>query len=114
MATAPRPPLRIEISPGELLDKITILQIKQSRITDCAKLANVSVELAMLQQARADALIEPAKLPPLEAELKAVNEQLWDVEDALRQCEQDGEFGSRFITLARSVYKLNDQRAHLK
>lgn len=114
MASTPRPLLRVPISAGDLLDKITILEIKQTRLANPAQWANVSVELALLQQTRVDTLIEPPELPPLVAELKAVNERLWDVEDALRQHEQDGDFGSDFIALARSVYQLNDQRASLK
>jgi len=106
--------LRVPIAPGELLDKITILEIKQTRLADPGQRANVSVELSLLRQARTEALVEPMELPPLVAELKMVNERLWDVEDALRQHEQDGDFGSGFIALARSVYHLNDQRAFLK
>lgn len=109
-----RQPLRVEIAPGELLDKITILQIKRERIADPAKRANVAAELAMLQEVRAHVLVEPAELDPVVAELQAVNQRLWDVEDALRQCERAGEFGDRFIALARSVYQLNDRRALLK
>lgn len=114
MATAMRQPLLVEIAPGELLDKITILEIKQARIRDEAKLAHVQVELAALSAARQRALVEPASLSPLIAELKTINERLWDVEDALRQCERESDFSSRFISLARSVYQFNDQRAYLK
>lgn len=114
MVPVPRPLLRVPIAAGELLDKITILEIKQARLADPLKLRNVSVELTLLRQAREEALVEPAELPLLVAELKAVNERLWDVEDSLRQHEQDGDFGSGFIALARSVYQLNDQRALLK
>lgn len=109
-----RQPLIVEIAPGELLDKITILQIKQARLTDPAKHANVCRELELLQKARAHALIETHELTALSTELKSVNERLWDVEDALRQCEHDRDFGSRFVSLARSVYQLNDHRALLK
>ena len=114
MATALRQPLLVEIAPGELLDKITILEIKRARFHDAAKLAHVQKELQVLSAARQCALVEPDALSPLVAELKTVNERLWDVEDALRQCERDCDFGSRFISLARSVYQLNDYRAQLK
>ena len=114
METALHQPLVVQITPGELLDKITILEIKQACFRDPAKLLNVQRELDALRVARQRALIEPAELSPLIAELKTVNERLWDVEDALRQCERDSDFGSRFIALARSVYQLNDRRAQLK
>jgi hypothetical protein len=114
MATDLRQPVLVEIAAGDLLDKITILEIKRARIRDRAKLANVQAELEALTTARTRALAETAELASLVAELKAVNERLWDVEDALRQCERDGAFGSRFIALARSVYQLNDRRAQLK
>ena len=114
MQTVLRQPLFVEIAPGELLDKITILEIKRSRFHDRIKLGNVQVELDTLRAARARALAEPAELSSLIAELRTVNERLWDVEDALRQCERDSDFGSHFIELARSVYQLNDQRAQLK
>ena len=114
MATASRQPLMVQITPGELLDKITILEIKQARFRDHAKLANVQAERAALLEARQRALVESAALSAWIADLKAVNERLWDVEDALRCCERDSDFGSRFIALARSVYQLNDDRAQLK
>lgn len=114
MATALRQPLVVEITPGELLDKITILEIKQARFRDRAKLVNVQKELEALCAARQRARVESAELAAQIAELKTVNERLWDVEDALRQCERDGDFGPRFIVLARSVYQLNDRRAQLK
>ncbi len=107
-------PITVEIAPGELLDKITILQIKSERIGDPAKRANVAVELATLNAARAQALPGSADLARLEAELKRVNEALWDIEDAIRQCERARDFGPRFIELARSVYRTNDRRAAVK
>lgn len=114
MATALRQPLLVEIAPGELLDKITILEIKKARFHDAAKVAHVQAELDVLSAARRRALVEPDSLTPLIAELKTVNERLWDVEDSLRQCERESDFSSRFISLARSVYQLNDRRAELK
>lgn len=107
-------PLLVEVAAGELIDKITILQIKNDRITDQAKLANVRTELATLEAARDQALSASEVLRTVTAELRAVNETLWDVEDAIRVCERDGDFGPRFIELARSVYHQNDRRAELK
>jgi post-segregation antitoxin (ccd killing protein) len=104
----------IEVSAGELVDKITILEIKAARIGDAAKLANVQTELGLLSRARAGTLPPSAKLDALTAELKAVNEALWEIEDAIRDCEAAGDFGARFVELARSVYRTNDRRAAIK
>ncbi len=106
-------PLLVEVAPGELLDKLTILEIKSERIADVRKRENVRVELAALAAAR-DTLEPSPRLAELTAQLKAVNEALWDIEDAIRLCERDGDFGPRFIDLARSVYHTNDRRAALK
>ena len=106
--------IAVPVSFGELLDKISILQIKSERITDAAKLANVRAELDALtatwQQHRA-ASIDIAAL--LDA-LKAVNERLWDIEDAVRLKERDQAFDASFVELARSVYLQNDERARIK
>ena len=107
-------PILIEVAPGELIDKITILEIKHERITDDAKRANVHSELLSLCAARIAALPDDPELDRLTAELKSVNEALWEVEDAIRDCERAGDFGPRFIELARSVYLTNDRRAELK
>ena len=104
----------VEISPGELIDKITILEIKCERITDAGKLRNVHLELASLNAARTQGVPPSEKLTGLAAHLKKVNETLWDIEDAIRICERDADFGPRFIELARSVYQQNDRRAALK
>jgi tetratricopeptide (TPR) repeat protein len=106
--------VRVPISPGELLDKITILRIKSERIAEPARLAHVRGELAGLEEARERCLPADAELARLTAELKAVNEVLWEVEDAIRLCEREGDFGPRFVELARSVYRRNDERASLK
>lgn len=107
-------PILVEIAPGELIDKMTILLIKMERMTDPQRLRNVSVELETLTAARDQALPSSEELDELSAELKAVNENLWEIEDAIRICERDGDFGSRFVELARSVYFNNDRRAALK
>jgi hypothetical protein len=106
-------PLLAPIAPGELLDKISILEIKSERIKDRAKFENVRLELAALLAVR-EMLSRPDELAALTAELKKVNECLWDVEDELRDCERRQDFGPRFIDLARSVYRHNDCRAALK
>jgi tetratricopeptide (TPR) repeat protein len=106
--------VRIPVAPGELIDKITILEIKTERIQDTVKLANVRTELAELTAARERCLPNSAELARLTGALKAVNEALWQVEDDLRECERARDFGPRFIQLARSVYQHNDRRAALK
>jgi hypothetical protein len=107
-------PINVEISPGELFDKITILQIKSERIRDAAKLKNVMSELAILEAARDRVVMPSDELSGLTAELRHVNEELWQIEDDLRQHERSGDFGPQFIELARSVYRLNDRRASVK
>ena len=111
-------PIRIEIAveipPGELIDKITILEIKAERIAYAAKRANVLVELATLTDARAAAIPPDGEIDRLEAQLKVVNEALWEIEDDIRDCDRAGNFGPRFVELARAVYRTNDRRAELK
>jgi tetratricopeptide (TPR) repeat protein len=102
------------VTPGELLDKLTILQIKGERITDPAKLADVRAELAAVGEVAEQACPRSEELGRLTAELRSVNAALWDVEDALRVCERQGDFGPGFVELARSVYRHNDRRAALK
>lgn len=104
----------IEVGAGEMIDKITILAIKSERMTAPEKLKNVRHELDVLQTAKTEKVRPSAELDALEAELKAVNEALWVIEDDIRQCEADRNFGDEFIALARSVYKQNDKRAALK
>ncbi|MGE0827744.1 MAG: DUF6165 family protein [Hyphomonadaceae bacterium] len=110
--------ISVPTSLGELLDKIAILEIKAERIVDPAKRANVETELTELNatyagipELNADAR---ARLADPIARLKAVNQRLWDIEDDIRLCEKAGDFGQRFIVLARSVYKENDERARVK
>ena len=107
-------PITVEIAPGELLDKISILEIKLERIGDAAKLANVRVELDVLARARDANLAASARLDDLSRQLKAINEAIWETEDAIREEERDKRFGERFVELARSVYRNNDQRAAIK
>ena len=104
----------IEVGPGEMIDKITILAIKSERMSDPEKLKNVRHELQVLQTAKAENVTPSDELDGLEAQLKAVNEALWEIEDDIRQCEADNNFGDEFVALARSVYKQNDKRAALK
>src|SRR5258706_6229920 len=107
-------PILIQISAGELIDKLTILRIKAARIRDPGKLANVKKELELLELARIENIPEIAEVAKLTDELHAVNEKLWDVEDLLRACEASGDFSKRFVELARSVYGLNGARIALK
>ncbi|MDA0240606.1 MAG: DUF6165 family protein [Proteobacteria bacterium] len=110
----PTKSVSIEISPGELIDKITILMIKSERVEDPAKLENVRTELALLDDARGQQITASPALEALEGELKSINEALWEIEDDIRDCERAKEFGDRFIELARAVYKTNDERSRIK
>ena len=107
-------PILVEIAPGELLDKISILEIKAANIADSSKRANVLLELEQLSRVRDGHLPTSEKLAGLYAELKAVNQELWLIEDNIRVEELNKRFGDRFIELARSVYRTNDRRAALK
>ena len=106
--------LLIPVSPGELIDKATILEIKLDRISDVKKRANVNAEYQLLKQVIATQLEESTSLGQLKADLKAINLKLWDIEDEIRDCESNADFGEKFIRLARSVYFSNDERAALK
>ena len=106
--------LSAPVSFGELIDKITILRIKNERIADRDKLANVRRELELLTEARLGSAFDKNDIGELERELEEVNQQLWDIEDHIRDCERQGDFGPVFIELARAVYKTNDRRAVLK
>ncbi len=99
---------------AELIDKLTILQIKAERIEDPKKLANVRIALQHLSRIRDEALSRSDELTRLEERLKAFNEKLWDIEGEIRNCEAAKDFGPRFIELARSVYQTNDKRAAVK
>ena len=104
----------VEVGAGELIDKITILAIKAERISDTVKRANIAREQEALSPAHLNLLQAYPTLPVLEAELKAVNEALWVIEDDIRACEQKKDFGPAFIELARAVYFQNDRRAAIK
>ncbi|HEV7984977.1 MAG TPA: DUF6165 family protein [Steroidobacteraceae bacterium] len=104
----------VPISPGELLDKITILRIKCARIDDATKLANVRLELSRLEQSRAAAVPVDAAVVADERELERVNGELWEIEDRIREHEAQQCFDTGFIELARAVYLRNDERAAIK
>ena len=106
--------VQVPVSWGEVIDKITILEIKSERLEDAAKLENVRKELGLLAQVRDAEFADHPGLLTLTARLKAVNKILWDVEDQIRLCERAKDFGPRFIELARAVYVNNDSRATLK
>ena len=104
----------VPVSWGELLDKITILEIKSRRIGDSEKRANVVREMDALNAVVAGNGPLPEGAAALIDALRGVNETLWDVEDGIRDCERGKDFGPRFVELARSVYHNNDERAALK
>ena len=106
--------LLVEVSVGEVIDKITILEIKDRRISDPGKLANVRAELATLNGTLDGVLRPTPELDRLRRELHDINAALWDIEDEIRECEAAGDFGPRFIELARAVYLTNDRRAAVK
>ena len=103
----------VPVSWGELIDKITILQIKHERIADPRARANVDRELAMLRRIAVGA-IGRRPMSTLIGQLRGVNEALWEIEDSIREREEGGDFGRDFVQLARSVYRKNDQRAAIK
>jgi hypothetical protein len=104
----------VPVSWGELIDKITILDIKRERLTDAAALANVRRELEALQAIAAPVLAGDETARALTARLKTLNETLWEIEDRIRAKEAAAAFDAEFVELARSVYKRNDERAALK
>ncbi|HET7358614.1 MAG TPA: DUF6165 family protein [Rhodanobacteraceae bacterium] len=106
--------IEVPVSLGELIDKITILEIKAERISDDAKLANVRNELELLLATWANAPASATDIADARARLKAVNEALWDIEDRIRVKEKARAFDDAFIELARAVYVRNDERAAIK
>lgn len=106
--------MKVECALGDVVDKVTILRLKEERITDHLARADVQQELRGLLAAWSAEGHPPVEELEDYDQLALVNRQLWDVEDALRMYERDGDFGERFVELARSVYQLNDRRASLK
>jgi Family of unknown function (DUF6165) len=106
--------LMVPISPGELVDKITILEIKSERMSDAAKLANVRTELELLTATWRASEFASSDIAADWKALRSVNEQLWDIEDRIRDKERDAAFDAGFIDLARAVYVTNDERAAIK
>jgi prefoldin subunit 5 len=106
--------IHVPVSPGEVLDKITILEIKSERMDDAEKVANVKRELELLQASWLQHVKEDETVQRIHAELKAINEELWEIEDDIRDKEKAREFDEVFIALARAVYVTNDKRANAK
>jgi hypothetical protein len=106
--------IHVPISPGELIDKITILQIKSERMTDASKVSNVRIELDLLESTWRNSPHAQHDIRAEWAALKAINEKLWVIEDDIRDKERDKAFDERFIELARAVYVTNDERAAVK
>lgn len=106
--------IQVPVSPGEVLDKITILEIKSERMDDPVKVANVRRELELLISTWQQSVEDDETVRRIHAKLKSINEALWEIEDDIRDKELAKEFDERFIELARSVYVTNDQRANAK
>jgi len=106
--------IRVDISPGELIDKITILELKLERISDPAKIANVRLEYDVLMEVYAYEVVESVALRALTERLKNINAALWDIEDHIREHERAKNFDAEFVALARSVYRTNDERSAVK
>jgi hypothetical protein len=106
--------IHIPMSPGELLDKITILEIKSERISDAGKLQNVRHELSLLNETWSQSVAADDTVRRIHTELKNINDSLWEIEDDIRDKERAREFDAQFIELARSVYVTNDKRAAAK
>ena len=103
-----------EISAGELVDKITILEIKKIKISDKEKLKEVDKELISLNNTMKNFIKDESVIVNLKEKLKEINLKLWDIEDGKRNAERNNDFGKKFIELARNVYKFNDERAKIK
>ena len=103
-----------EISAGELIDKITILEIKKTKINDPEKLKNIEKELLSLNTTLKNSITDTFKIQGLIDKLKSINLKLWDIENGKRLAEKNNDFGKKFIELSRSVYKDNDERARIK
>ena len=103
-----------EISAGELIDKITILEIKKEKISNKEKLVEVNKELFSLNETLKKSINDESKILSFKNDLKNINLKLWDIEDGKRLAEKNSQFDEKFIELARSVYKFNDERAKIK
>ena len=103
-----------EISAGELVDKITILEIKKNKISDENKLKEINKELNSLNNTMDKFILDKSKILTFKDQLKEINLKLWDIEDGKRTAEKNNDFGKIFIELARNVYKFNDERAKIK
>ena len=103
-----------EISAGELIDKITILEIKKEKISNKEKLVEVNKELISLNETLKKSIKDESKILSFKNDLKNINLKLWDIEDGKRSAEKNNKFDEKFIELARSVYKFNDERAKIK
>ena len=106
--------LQVPVSPGEVLDKITILEIKSERMNDPEKLVNVRTELALLNKTWEASVPNDPVITDLHRQLKQINEALWEIEDDIRDKEREKSFDQEFIELARSVYVTNDRRSRVK
>lgn len=106
--------ISVPVSFGELIDKITILEIKSERMDDAEKVANVRHELALLEKTWSDVAEKSADISNARSRLRAVNESLWEIEDEIRVKESRQTFDDEFVELARAVYVTNDQRANIK
>lgn len=106
--------IMVEIAPGELVDKMTILEIKLERLVDPQKLSNVRLEYEGLSAVCEQSLVPSELLSQLTSQLKDVNSRLWQIEDDIRELERKKSFGSDFVGLARSVYRANDERSVIK
>ena len=103
-----------EISAGELIDKITILEIKKEKISNKEKLVEVNKELNSLNETLKKSINDESKIINFKNDLKKINLKLWDIEDGKRSAEKNNKFDGKFIELARNVYKFNDERAKIK
>lgn len=106
--------IMVPISLGELLDKIVILEIKEERIADDAKVANVRNELRMLRELRPTVVCGNPEIAGWERQLHEANVELWELEDRIRDKERSGDFGPEFVEIARLIYRTNDKRAQAK
>jgi hypothetical protein len=107
--------MKIEVSNGEILDKLSILAIKLERISDEEKIKNIQIEYEILSETYRQLIFEFGEnLIELYDKLKEINQKLWDIENSIRECEEANDFSNHFITLARNIYITNDRRSIIK